>query len=113
MADPNLVDFYERVGRLQSDHKRGLGFEAAGTLSRSRSYRKPRKRHTWIAPLLFIILCVFTLKGAIHFVSGAKTYESRVAQLQEGQGFDKLGAWVMQADPVTVYISGIITRAWQ
>jgi hypothetical protein len=36
---------------------------------------------------------------------GAQTYESRVSALAAGQGFDPVGAWLMHADPATLWVS--------
>ena len=41
-------------------------------------------------------------------LSGAATYDARVEALMAGQSFDKLGGWLMQADPATLWISGFI-----
>jgi hypothetical protein len=48
------------------------------------------------------------LKGTIHYKVGAATYDARVEALMAGQSFDKLGGWLMQADPATLWISGFI-----
>jgi hypothetical protein len=45
------------------------------------------------------------LKGMIHFYIGAQTYESRVSALAAGEGLDPVGAWLMQADPLTLWVS--------
>jgi hypothetical protein len=50
------------------------------------------------------------LKGAIHYKVGASTYDGRVEALLAGQGFDRLGGWLMQADPATRHISWAMTR---
>lgn len=110
MADPNLVDFYGRIARLERARAKGYGFEAPGTLGRSYYYQKPRKRRSLVLPMIFVAFCVFGLKGAIYQSVGAKSYDERVAGLQAGQGFDRLGGWLMQADPVTVLIADQITR---
>lgn len=107
MHDPNLVDFYNRVGRLQKAHAAGYGFEAVGTLGRSHYSRRTRKRRkNFVLPLLFVGMAVFGLKGTIHYHVGAETYETRVSSMGSGEGFDRLGAVLMQADPVTVWLSG-------
>jgi|GEM_PF-2282304 len=48
------------------------------------------------------------LKGVILHDLGAQSYEDRVARLQSGKEFDKLGAWLMQADPVTEWVAAQI-----
>lgn len=111
MADPNLVDFYSNVARFEKARAKGYGFEAAGTLGRSYYNRTQKKRRSLLAPLLFVALCGFGLKGAIYQSVGAASYDARVQSLLEGQGFDRLGGWLMQADPVTVLVSDQITKA--
>ncbi|MBL4915842.1 hypothetical protein [Szabonella alba] len=106
MHDPNLIDFYDRVGRLQKAHASGQGFEALGTLGRSHYSRKERKRRSGlILPLLFVALAVFGLKATIHYNVGDQTYQDRVVMMRQGEGFDRLGAALMQADPVTLWLS--------
>jgi hypothetical protein len=105
MSDPNMVDFYGRVARIEKSRAKGLGFEAAGTLGRSH-YHKPVKRHrSVLGPVLFLLICGFGLKGAIYHSVGAASYTDRVQRLQAGQGFDALGGWLMQADPVTLFVA--------
>lgn len=111
MHDPNIKDFYDRIGRLQKAHARGEGFEAPGTLGRSYYYRKPKKRPMkMVLPMVFVAMSVFGLKGAIHYQIGAQTYESRVSQLNKGEGFDRLGSVLMSADPVTLWVSGTLRK---
>lgn len=102
MADPNLIDFYGRIARIESARRMGFGFEAPGTLGRSHYYRPPKKRRSLVAPMLFLALAVVGLKGMILYSIGSDSYNDRVASLMSSQGFDRLGGWMMQADPVTV-----------
>lgn len=104
-VDPNLNDFYTRVARIEKSHAKGYGFEASGTLSRKAVKRKPRLMRLVKAPLLVLALGL-ALKGVIHYYVGAQTYESRVSALAAGEGFDVVGAWLMTADPATLWVSG-------
>lgn len=114
MFDPNIKDFYERVGRLNKAHAQGFGFEAVGVLGRSHYYRPARKnRFKLVLPVIFILMAGFTLKGAIYYFVGAQTYEGRVADLQNGEGFDKLGAALMSPDKVTLWVAETIRRGLQ
>ena len=101
MADPNLIDFYGRIARIEKARSQGLGFEAPGTLGRSYYYHAPKKRRSLVAPVLFVALCIFGLKGMILHSVGADSYNERVASLMSSEGFDRLGGWMMQADPVS------------
>lgn len=102
MADPNLVDFYGRIARIEKARKKGYGFEAPGTLGRSYYYRPPKKRRSLLGPVLFLALSVVGLKGMILHSVGEDSYNERVASLLSSEGFDRLGGWMMQADPVTL-----------
>lgn len=111
MSDPNIVDFYSRISRIEHGHTKGMGFEATGTLGRSYYHRPQRKRRfSLLLPALFIIGAAFCLKAAIYRDSGAAAYQQRVDQLLAGDGIDRVGGWIMQVDPVTVYLSGQIAK---
>lgn len=114
MFDPNIKDFYDRVGRLNKAHAMGYGHEAVGVLGRS-YYRRPRRksRLKLLFPIALVLMATFALKGSIHYFVGAQTYENRVAELQNGAGFDKLGAALMSPDRVTLWVSETIRRSIQ
>jgi hypothetical protein len=106
MADPNLVDFYGRVARIEKDHARGYGFEARGTLGRSAYLRRPKKSMMRFAlPVMMIVACGITVKGFIHHQIGGNVYDERVAALLGGEGFDRLGGILMKADIATLWVS--------
>jgi len=112
MFDPNVKDFYERVGRLQLAHSQGYGFEAGGVLGRSH-YRKPHPKihlKLWL-PVVFFMAATFCVKGTIHYFVGGQTYDARVEMMQNGEGFDKLGAALMAPDRVTLWISDAIRQS--
>jgi hypothetical protein len=109
MFDPNIQDFYERVGRLNKAHAAGDGFIARGMLSRSDFRHHQRKsKAKMIFPVVFLLMAVFALKGTIYHFVGAQTYEIRVAELKNGAGFDRLGATLMMADPATRWMAKAI-----
>jgi hypothetical protein len=101
VADPNLVDFYNRVERISTAHKNGHGHEAEGTLGRAFYKRAAKKNKSVVLPFvvgLFIVLC---FKGALYHVTGKTNYDFRVEQLKAGEGFDRLGGTLMAAGPMT------------
>ena len=107
MADQNMVDFYGRVARLKKARAKGYGFEAAGTLGRSYyiQHAPSRARVSLLKPALIVLIGAFGLKGAIHYQIGDAVYSERVAELKSGEGFDRLGGYLMEADPVTMFVS--------
>lgn len=110
MSDANLADFYGRVARIERARAKGYGFEANGTLGRSHYLRPVRKQRPLLRVLIFAFVCVFGLKGAILYKIGPDSFNDRITRLQTGKEFDKLGAWMMQADPVTVWVAAQITE---
>ena len=104
-VDPNLNDFYSRVSRIEKSHAKGYGFEAAGTLGRKASTRRGSRLLKLVKPLVKALAVGVGVKGVIHYYVGAQTYESRVSALAAGQGFDPVGAWLMHADPATLWVS--------
>lgn len=111
MYDTNLVEFYSRVAKFEKSHARGLGHEAPGTLGKSITYGRAKSRLIIpVMPLVFVVLAAVGLKATIlHFV-GTADYQARVERLNAGQGFDRLGGWLMQVDPVTGFVAGKIAE---
>ena len=111
MVDRNLQNFYGRLGRIDSIHQAGGGFEAEGTLGMS-FYNARRRRQTRrvgiLGPLAVVAMSVVALKSTVHATIGADLYEKRVVALGEGTAVEKAGAYVLQADPLTLAISGKI-----
>lgn len=110
MVDPQLQDFYVRVARIESARRKGFGFEAVGTVGRSYYTRKTRRSLPIFRPLLVVTLCIIGLKSIIHYNIGDDTYRDRVVELQSGEGFDRLGGYLMAADPVTLWVSAQIAQ---
>lgn len=105
MSDPNLKDFYVRLGRIEKIRRAGGGFEAAGTLGLSYSAPEERRSIPVFRPMLVIFLAIIAIKGIIHHEVGAETYSSRVEALNVGSSIDQIGAFIMQADPLTTFVS--------
>lgn len=103
MQDTNLAEFYARVARFEKERSQGFGHEALGTLGRKATRVRSKSRKSFVFPLLLVGLGAFGLKGAILHSVGVEAYQSRVDRLNAGEGFDRLGGWLMQIDPVTAF----------
>jgi len=108
MADPNLKDFYVRLGRIEKIRRNGGGFEAAGALGLSHYARPQQRSIPLLRPLLVLIVAVIGIKGIILNQVGADTYSARVEALTKGSSVDKIGAFIMQADPLTLFVASQI-----
>lgn len=110
MLDPNLRDFQGRVARIEKTHAAGGGFEADGTLGMYyyNSLKVERRRGTWIFPVALAFGTIIATKAAVLASIGASAYADRIAGLRAGGMVDVMGAWVLQADPVTVKLSALM-----
>lgn len=105
-------DFERRVTYISREYAAGRGFDAPGTLGRSHYYRKPRQlRLAVVTPAIIVFVGLFGLKGMIHFHTGALTYNQRVSDLSQAEGFNRLGAALMRADPITLWVSDMLRRS--
>lgn len=105
MSDPNLKDFYSRVGRIEQAHSMGLGFEAEGTLGRSFYRRTPVRRRPVFRIGIFLLAFCFGIKGAIHYHMGAEAYDRRVAEIEARGGLDAVQGFLMRSEPLTRLVS--------
>lgn len=105
-----MRDFHGRLRRIHKIHRSGGGFEAAGTLGMSyyNSLKRKRSRSVWVMPLALVLLTVIGIKAAVHATVGEQTYNDRIAALAAGDAADRMGAYVLQADPLTLYASAIL-----
>lgn len=72
---------------------------------------KPKRRARRGFPLkgLFGLVVGFFVFKAIMLASlGEITYNERVAKLNQGNSIEQGGAWVMQLEPVTIFLSGFL-----
>lgn len=110
MTDRNMQDFQHRLHRIDEIHQAGGAFEAAGSLGRAYfdSSRPRSRRAIWLRPLALIFTSAMLLKGGLYAHLGAESYGERVDGLMAGGLADQVGAWMLKADPLTVFLAGYI-----
>lgn len=106
MAD-HFREFDTRLKRIDRRHRKvAKGYVATigrdGLLTQSPRRRRLRVPFGGIA---FIAVAIVAFKGIVHAQLGPTSYETRIASLANGSGIEKAGAWVMQADPLTIWVS--------
>lgn len=110
MTDANLAEFYGRIARIEKGRAMGFGHEANGTLGRSHYHRARKRQRGVVLPLLLVCAAAFGMKGTIHNHVGDTVYQQRVERMISADGFSRLGGQLMQADPVTLFVSHQIAR---
>ena len=108
MADANLARFNRRVAAIETRRKR-LGSSYVKLEDRDGvlvPVERPRPRRGLPLRGITVALSGFlAFKGFLLAYLGPLTYTDRVAVLEEGTIVEKLGAWVMTADPITLWIA--------
>ena len=110
VADPNIESFEQRLARIDKIHEAGGAFESTGTLGRAYfdATRPRRRRGVSLRALAFLFAAALLFKAAIMAQLGSEGYDERVAALAKGSMPEQVGAWVLQADPVTQRLAGYL-----
>lgn len=110
MPDVKQIEFGQRLRRIdRHDRKLAHGYVASmnhdGLVIAS-----PRKESKGLPlrGLFLTLLIMLTLKGFLYAQLGATAYADRVALLEGGTMIEKIGAYAMKVDPVTLWVSGQI-----
>lgn len=110
MADAQLQTFGKRVNRINKQHtKLSRGYVTVvgkDGLLIARP-RRTQMRFPWKALALLVAL-VFVFKAMIFASLGDAQYAERVGNLNAGTSVEQVGGWVMQADPLTIWLAELI-----
>jgi len=105
-----VAPFDKRLGKIVRNHQRmshgvahSVGKDGLIT-ARPRTYNPKFP----LKGLVLLIAAAFLFKAYIHASLGAADYNSRLEPLADGTLFEKAGAWVMQADTVTLMVSSVL-----
>jgi hypothetical protein len=108
-VQPN-VPFDKRVKQISRRHEKMANGVVRRVnpdgliVARPRAYR-PRFP---LKGLLVLLAIGFLFKGFLFAYLGESGYAERVATLQAGTAMERAGAWVMQPDPATLAIAGLV-----
>ena len=104
-------DFQARVARIyalnEQTSKRGSRRVALTTTRDGHLVirgARPRFEFPWTG-LLFIVVAVFMLKGAVIARFGVADYEAQLARFEASTRLEQLGAWTMRPDPISSWIA--------
>ncbi len=114
MADANYANFSKRMSAIEKRHRRmSRGYvqlvERDGILV-PKARRTARRKFPLRGLALFLALFL-VFKGFLMVQLGDATYAERVSKLNSGTAIEQVGAWVMQADPISLWISQQV-KSW-
>lgn len=109
VRDPQAAVFNKRLKRIDRIHRRGGGFEADGTLGQSFYTRRQRRRsRRGLRAMLYMAGVVFGAKALLIADLGTSEYLQRVSNLEAGSTAEQIGAFFMQADPITLWLAQLL-----
>lgn len=108
MANPQMMEFSKRLNRIDGAHRKmSRGYvqlvERDGMLVPK--HARVRRRGFPLRGLALSLGAFMLFKGFLLAEFGAVTYDERLGKLAEGNIVEQIGAWMMGADPVTVWIA--------
>lgn len=107
MADINLHKFDKRLQRIDKRHRRLCCGYVTSVNHDGLIIARPRpaeKRFPWTG-LALIVAGMLVFKGILFAHLGQETYNESVTKLSEGTVVEKLGAYIMAADPITTWVA--------
>ena len=110
MVDGKQMQFGQRLQRIDRNHQKLARGYVMSMNHDGLMIAQPRKKASSM-PLRALFLCLLTLlvfKGFLYAELGAAGYADRVALLEGGNAVEKIGSYAMKADPVTLWIAGLM-----
>lgn len=106
MAHANTQNFDKRLEKILRKHQKMARGYVPTLTEDGLIVATPRRRVRlpWRAGL-FLLVVLMGFKAILLSSIGTTAYAERVAGLQAGTQIERAGAWVMTADPVTVWLS--------
>ncbi|MDA7966579.1 hypothetical protein [Ruegeria sp.] len=108
------LEFGQRVTRLTKKHEKlNRGYRAT-MRSDGLVVMKPQRVRSGVPArvLMLTLLGFFAFKAFLLFHLGAATYQDRVESLNAGTPVEQAGAWIMQVDPVSQFLSVQLSNIW-
>ncbi len=107
MADAKQIAFGERLSRIDKNHRQlAKGYVTSVNHDGLIIARPQRKASRLPLRGLFLSLAVvLVFKAAVYAQIGEAAYQDRVNLLANGTIVEKIGAYAMFADPVTLWLA--------
>lgn len=101
------IQFDRRVQRLEKKHQAMSRGYTARMRKDGLIVLKPRRARPGISLRSVVLFAVafFVFKGFLLANLGPESYGERINRLNSGTPVEVAGAWIMQPDPVTVFVA--------
>ena len=103
-------EFQGRVARLKTKHAAYAQGYSTHVQSDGLIFMRPHKVRSRVSGKVFLLILAFFMvfKAFLMSVHGFDSYDERVAKLTTGNAVERVGALVMQSDPVSVWAAAQI-----
>lgn len=111
MSASQYEEFERRMRRISRRHSKLSHGYVTAVNSDGLVVAKPqrRSRRGALRGVIVILAVTMLFKGVLHAQLGAAAYQERVDLLSAGSAVENVGAWIMTADPVTLWLSGQVS----
>ncbi len=108
---PPPSDFQSRVQAYELARKKGLVFQAEGTVGGIPLRKRRRDRASGrLFALILVVSVLFTMKAALLSYVGPDTYRTKMIRYTASDApQDQIIAYVMHPDPVTLWVARLFT----
>jgi hypothetical protein len=105
-----VMNFDDRLRRLSRKHRKMANgvVHRIGADGLIQSYPRRRAPRFPLKGIALLIGAAFLFKGFLYASLTPVIYDERVELLRQGSLVEQGGAWVMQADPATVWLGEVI-----
>ncbi len=105
--DARLRSLDRKKAAIMDGARPELGENGVVELKPTHNYLRNIGRLLPLRAVMIMATIGVAYKGFLLASLGAVTYSQKVSILNAGGGFDRIGAWLMQIDPVTEKISEV------
>ncbi len=106
--DRRLEMLEDKKAALDQGHRLEVDPNGLMTLSPTGVRRRKLVRLLPLRALMIIAFTLLTFKGFLLFQLGLGTYTAKVTAMAKGDTMDQIGAYLMQIEPVTLWLYEVI-----
>ncbi|WP_375175231.1 hypothetical protein [Pseudooceanicola sp.] len=107
--DQRLERLAEKKAALQEGHRLEIDENGLMKLTPSGQRRRQIGRLIPLRAMMIIAAVVLSFKGFLLYQLGFSVYTAKVAGMRQGDTADQIGSYLMQIDPVTLWVYQVIT----